>query len=234
MKNTFHSKSCSICLTRAKCVFKDVDKNILEEIDSKKIMTPYKKGAALFHQGTPVMGLHFLAAGKIKLSSICSEGKESIQSLSFPGEVYGHRNLFSEGCHTHTATTLEDSLICFVEKKNIQEIIEGYPQLYRELILRFSHEIEVLQSHEQSVLSKGARSRVAELLLSFSEDAEVLNSGQLKISVQLTRYEMASMVGLASETLIRLLSDFKLEKIIEQSGKSLIILDVEKLKKLAA
>ncbi len=222
-------RKCSHCNSLSKCLFKNLDAGALFEIEKIKRINLYRKGSILFSQDSPALGLYVIAKGKLKVSTIDYEGREHISYLATVGDIFGHHDIFIEGTHRYSTTTLEDSMVCFIDKISVQKILELNPRLFQNIFERFNFELDGLRAHEQSVISKKAKARVAELLVQLAKQEIENKHEKIKIAANLTRVEMASMVGIASETLIRLLSEFKNEGIIEISGKSLTILDEKKL-----
>jgi CRP-like cAMP-binding protein len=223
---------CENCDNHGDSIFCELEELALKEVSAQKIMNKYKKGQTLFHEGNPPYGLYCINSGKIKLTKTSSEGKDSIIRIVSPGEVLGHRSLFSNDNYRATATALEDSDICFIDKKFIQKLIEQNPSISLELIGQLTKAMGMVEDKVANFYQKNVRERLASLLLEFKDKYGVEEDGRIRLDIKLTREEMASIVGVATETLIRFMSEFKDEGAISQKGKTMFVESEEKLKEL--
>ena len=224
---------CEHCEARGKGIFCELEAVALSEVSASKVMNTYKKGHTIFFQGNPPFGLYCVNSGKIKVSKIGSDGKESIIRIASGGDVLGHRSLFSNENYTATATVIEDAAICFIDKKFIYKAIAEQPSVAIGLIQKLSLEMGSAESRNASLSQKTVRERLAELLLMLEKSYGIIEENRTRLDIKLTREELASMVGTANETVIRFISEFKEEGLIEQEGKVIFILDHERLLEFA-
>lgn len=225
--------NCEHCESRGKGIFCELEAAALTEVSTSKVMNTYKKGHTIFFQGNPPFGLYCVNSGKIKVSKIGGDGKESIIRIASGGDVLGHRSLFSNENYTATATVIEDAAICFIDKKFIYKAIAEKPSVAIRLIQKLSLEMGSAESRTASLSQKTVRERLAELLLMLAKSYGIVEKNRTRLDIKLTREELASMVGTANETVIRFISEFKDEGLIEQEGKVIYILDHEKLLEFA-
>ncbi len=221
--------SCESCNSLDKSIFCELEKMSLKEVDEHKVVNNYKKGHTLFFQDNPPFGLYCINKGKVKISKIGAAGKESIIRIAGEGDVLGHRSLFSKENYTATATALEDSVICFIDKKYIFELIRNKPVVSLQLIQKLSIELGAAENKYASHSQKNVRERLAEFLLTLNESYGVKEGNRSRLDIKLTREEIASIIGTASETVIRFITEFKDEGLIEQEGKTIFITDPQKL-----
>jgi len=221
--------NCENCISKAKGIFCHLEHEELSEVNNHKVVNIYKKGQVIFHQGNPPFGLYCIATGKIKVTKVGNDGKESIVRLATGGDVLGHRSLFSSENYSASATALEDTTICFLDKKFIIKAIQDQPSIALNIIQKMSREMGMAEAKSAAMFQKNVRERLAELLLSLGKTYGVKEAQGLKINIKLTREEIASMIGTASETVIRTISEFKDEGIIKQDGKIIYLLDEEAL-----
>lgn len=229
MKKDIKNLDCEHCQTKDKGIFCSLEKGDLDEVSKHKVTNTYKKGQTLFFQGNPPFGLYCVSQGKIKVTKTGNDGKESIVRLATGGDILGHRSLFSSESYTATATAIEDSVVCFIDKKFIYKAIQEQPSIAINIINKLSREMGAAETRSASMFQKNVRERLAELLLSFKASYGVKEGNRTKIDIKLTREEMASIIGTANETIIRFFSEFKDEGILEQEGKTIYIKDEEKL-----
>lgn len=214
---------CSHCPSRESGIFCTLQDLELKELSSHKIENTYKKGQTLFMEGNPTYGIFCISRGNIKISKTGENGQESIVRIATSGDVVGHRSLFTEEYYSATATALEDSEICFIDKKYIMELIDNNPKVALNLIQKLSKDLGQSENKIASFSSKNVREKFAEFLIIMGKTHGVIENGKKKIALKLTREEIASIVGTATETLIRILSDFKKEGLVELDGKYIIL-----------
>src|SRR5690606_38757827 len=139
--------------------------------------------------------------------------------------VIGHRSLFGKENYTATATVIEDAAVCFIDKKHITEIIYDQPELALKIIEKLSREMGQAETRNASMTQKNVCERLAELLLNLKNRYGVKVEQGWKLDIKLTREEMAALIGTANETVIRTISDFKNEGILDQVGKTIYIIN---------
>ena len=233
MANAIKNVNCDNCASRGQGIFCELEALALTDVSHNKVMNTYKKGQTIFFQGNPPFGLYCINSGKIKVSKIGNDGKESIIRIAQPGDVLGHRSLFSNENYTATATTLEDAAICFIDKKFIYKVIQEQPTVALGLIQKLSQEMGAAEAKSASMFQKNVRERLAELFLMLKKTYGIEENGRTRLDIKLTREEIASMIGTANETVIRFISEFKEEGLIEQEGKTIFVINEEKLLEFA-
>jgi CRP-like cAMP-binding protein len=221
--------TCENCASHQEGIFCDLDFPKMEEISQYKINNTYKKGQTLFVQGNHPFGIYCISSGNIKLTKTGVDGKETIVRIAQGGDILGHRSLFTDDNYSATATAMEDTHVCFIDKKFILKIIEQNPSVALHIINKLSRDMGTAEKKLSSLHQKNVRERLAELILSLKATHGVKENGKWKIDLKLTREEMATMIGTANETLIRFMTEFKEAGIIEQVGKTIYITNEEEL-----
>lgn len=227
------SDLCPANCNNEKCFLKDISLVIPLEYIEKVMACSYKRGQTIFTQGHPPRGLYCLSSGKIKIVLVSSEGKESISRLVTPGDIFGARTLFSNESYVSSAIALEDSMVSFYDKDLIFELISKFPLMAVNFLKLLSKGMGAAEAQSQILVHCNVRERLAGLLLKLKDSVGVTESGRTLLDIRLTREEMATMIGTTHESLARLVTEFKNEKIIVQEGKSIIIINCEKLKDFA-
>lgn len=221
--------SCNDCPSKDQGIFCDVEFQEVEEISQHKITNLYKKGQTLFIQGNHPHGLYCISSGNIKLTKAGNDGKETILRLVHSGDILGHRSLFTDDNYGATATAMDDTIVCFIDKKFITSIMKKNPSVAFNIINKLSRDMGAAENKFTSLHQKNVRERLGELILTLKTTYGVKENGRWKIDLKLTREEMATMIGTANETLIRFMTEFKEAGIIEQEGKVIYIKDEEQL-----
>lgn len=225
-------KSCKNCDVRRFSCFNKLEPSDISYLNSIKNSALYRKGQNIFNEGTIPAGIYCLNTGKVKINKIGIDGKEHIVRFVTPGGLLGIRALISGREYTASAITLEDSVVCFIEKRAFLKLTVKYPYLSHELMITLSHLLEEAENKITSLAQKGVRERLAETLIALSNIFQTEDSVSKKYVISLSRNDLANIVGTATETVIRLLSEFKDEKLIVINGRKIILKDLERLKKV--
>ena len=228
MKNQNNSYNINYEITELS-IFKSLEKIEHEEINRHAIYNNYKKNQAIFLQGNIPFGLYAVRAGRIKNVIVNDDGKESILGIVGPNSIFGQRSLFSDENYNSSAIAIEDSLICFYEKDFFFSLIKKCPSIALNILSQVSHDMGVAENNTVNLVHKNARERLALLLLDLKKSYGIPDCEKTKLDIKLTREEMAAMIGTTHETLVRLFTEFKHEKILIQDGKTIYITNLEKL-----
>lgn len=221
---------CDNCPSKGKGIFCDLNLTDLSEVSDHKIENTYKKGQTLFVQGNPPFGMYCVSKGNIKVSQMGEDGKEAIVRIATSGDVLGHRSIFTDQYYQATATAIEDSHVCFIDKKFILKLIQEKPSVACNLIGKLGRDLGAAEHRITAFYQKNVRERLAELLLLLKESHGIEESpNRWRLDIKLTREEMAAIIGTASETLIRFMSELKSEGFIEQKGKVIYLVNEEGL-----
>ncbi|MBF0313765.1 MAG: Crp/Fnr family transcriptional regulator [Oligoflexia bacterium] len=222
-------ENCANCPALDSSIFCDPTLQKMLNVGDHRVVNVYKKGQTLFVQGNPPYGLYCISSGKIKISNVGPDGKESIVRIAIAGDILGHRSLFTGQHYMGTATALEDSVVCFIDKKFMESLIQQEPKIAFNIIMKMGRDLGRAEKMVASFSQKNVPERLAELLLNLRLAYGVPDQGRWRLDIKLTREEMASMIGTASETLIRFLSEFKDQGLIEQIGKTIYLVNLKGL-----
>ncbi len=225
---TFDHVHCAQCEKKGDSVFCCMQGDSLDEISDSKTCSVYRKGQVLFNEGGHPFGVYCVNKGKIKVSIIGDEGKEQIVRLAKDGDVLGYRSMIASERYNATATALEDSQVCFIPKDIFLNTLKKDGSLSVEIMKLLSSQLKEAEIKLTHLAQKPVRERLAETLL-FLKETYGFEPGSDILSVQLSREEIANLVGTATETAIRLLSELNKEKIIELLGKKIKITNLKAL-----
>ena len=226
--------SCKSCASRLNSCFSILDEEDIELLDSTKEATVYPKRQVIFHSGRTPTGVFCLMDGKVKMSKTGADGKEQIVRFVLPGRLLGIRAFLGACAYTATATTLEDSVICYIPKEIFIKFQYKYPTITSCMITTLSQLLCEAEDKMTSIAQKNVRERLAETLL---ELRQVFSYGEKSkensYPISLTREDLANIVGTATETVIRLISEFKEAKLIEVEGRKIYLKDISGLKNVS-
>ena len=228
MATPIYNPSCQHCKDRFTSIFCKADQSHLELIADAKVCSVYRKGQVVFNEGAYPFGVYCINDGKIKLSHSGDDGREQIVRLVKAGDIMGYKALLSNERYTATATALEDSSICFIPKDLFLSILQKDASLSFEMMRILSSELRKAELKITHLAQKPVRERLAETLL-FIKETYGLEADGHTLSVRLSREEIANLVGTATESAIRLLSEFKKDGMIELDGKKIRLLDLPEI-----
>lgn len=209
---------------------KEIDE--LKKLSAERRVKLYKKKEIIFNEGNSPNYLYFLVKGKVKTFKAHEYGKELITTLHKEGDFFGYLALLEEGSYTDTAEALEDSEVCLIPKEDFFSLIYNNMAVMKKFIRILSDNITEKEEQLVTLAYSSVRKRVAEALIQLQHLYD--NKKASSFSISISREDLANMVGTATESLIRTLSDFKEEKLVEIKGSNITIVDPEKLKKLKA
>lgn len=220
---------CQFCQTRGNSHFAELNESELEVLSSHKSCVPYKKGQTLFYEGTRPMGIFCINKGKVKVFKMGSNGREQILFIAQPGDFLGYRSMLSEEFYGASATVIEPAAICFIPKPDFISILNSNPQFFQKLMKAVCHELGVMEEKLAQIAQKSVRERLASTILMLKETYGLEGEGSDVIDIALSREDLANIVGTATETVIRLLSEFKSDGLIALEKKRIKVLDVNAL-----
>lgn len=200
----------------------------LNNLSANKSSCMYKKGQVIFNEGSKPFGLHCVHSGKIKVAKMGSDGKEQIIRLAKPGDVIGYRAMLSDSQYSASAVALDDAIVCFIPKSQFLGLINENMDFSSGLLKLLSKALGEAEDRITQMAYKPVRERLAEALLLLQNTYQEQGNAD-KFTIAISRDDLASIVGTAKETTIRLLSELKDEKIISTKGSSITILEPEKL-----
>lgn len=218
--------TCENCLSRENSLFGSFCGEKADNLDSQKSCSYFKKNQPLFIEGSSPRGVYCINDGKVKIFARGEEGKEQIIHLAAAGEVVGFRAMFSGEPYKVSATTLEESNICFIGKSDFLNLVDSNATLRNGIMKELSKELADRATFITNMAQKSVRERLAFSLV-------MLQDIYKEEMINLSREDMANFVGTATETLIRLLKDFKEEKFIATHARRVEILDREGLLRVA-
>jgi len=221
---------CEQCIVRQFSSLKALNKEELLRMAECKTSYTIKKGEPIFEEGEVTNGIYCVKEGVCKLSKLSDNGKDQIVKLVKPGELLGQRSMISDEPANLSAVALEDMEVCFIPKSEVMQFFTQNNQFSMNVMKTICEDLKGADDHMVNMAQKTVRQRLAETLIYLEETFGKNEDGSLHI--QLSREELAGMIGTATESCIRLLSDLNKSDHIELTGKKTTLLDKNKLKRL--
>jgi CRP-like cAMP-binding protein len=222
---------CEQCIVREFSSLKALSKDELLKMSDCKVTYTIKKGEAIFEEGEVTNGIYCISEGVCKLSKLSANGKDQIVKLVKSGELLGQRSMISDEPANLSAIALEDMQVCFIPKSDVLGFFNENNQFSMAVMKTICGDLKEADDHMVSLAQKSVKERLAETLLYLEDNFGKNEDNTLK--VQLSREELAGMIGTATESCIRLLSEFNKNKLIELVGKKIALVDRNKLKRMA-
>jgi CRP-like cAMP-binding protein len=221
---------CEQCIVREFSAIKALKKDELLRIADCKTSYTVKKGETVFDEGDALNGIYCIKDGICKLSKLSDNGKDQIVKLVKKGELLGQRSLISEESTNLSAVAVEDMQVCFIPKQEILQFFNENNQFSLNMMKSVCVDLKDADDNMVNLAQKTVKQRLAETLLKLETDFGIHEDGSLKI--QLSREEIAGMIGTATESCIRLLSEFNKEGWVSLHGKKITLSNKRELQRI--
>lgn len=228
----FENTHCSDCRVRHKGRFGSVGEECLETLSANKTCNIYKKGQLLLHEGSRPMGVYCIKEGKVKVFKLGQQGKEQITAILKEGDLVGYRAMLADSLFHVSVEALEDVVACHIPKSDFLAAFENDKNLHNKIIGELSNEVMGLTAIITDLAQKPVRERTAAALVMLRDVYKKDGNDVSQVDISLTRESLANIVGTATETLIRILHDFKEENLIESKGRKLTVKDIKTLERI--
>ncbi len=222
---------CEQCIIRQFNSLKHLTKEELVKISNCKTSKIIKKGEAIFEEGERLKGIFCIKDGVCKISKMSENGRNQIIGLVTKGDLLGERSLISDEASNLKAVALNDMEICFIPKEEILKDLSKNPNFTMDVLKDMAQTLKQADNVIVDMAQKTVKQRLAETLLNLHK--KFGTNTENTIDIHLSREDIANIIGTATESAIRLLSELKKKKIIEFKGKDISILNSAELDKIA-
>lgn len=199
----------------------------LHDLSKDKTLIKYKKKQIIYSEGDTPHYLYYLHSGKVKVFKTHDDGKEYVVDIYKQDDFFGLNSLFEDSIYADTAIVLENCEIQKIPKEDFLALLQRNQSVAAKFIKILSKNVEEREKQLLSFAYDTIRKRAAEALIQL--ELKFREAGNVETKVRITRDDLAGMAGTATETVIRCLSDFKNDKLIEVHGREIVILDIEGL-----
>lgn len=221
---------CEQCIVRQFSSLKALTKEELLKMADCKTSYTIKKGEPIFQEGEITKGVFCIKEGVCKLSKLSANGKDQIVKLVKPGELLGQRSMIIDEPANLSAIALEDMEVCFIPRTDVMGFFNNNNQFSMNMMKTICGDLKDADDHMVDMAQKTVKVRLAETLLYLEDTFGKNEDGSLHL--QLSREELAGIIGTATESCIRLLSEFNKTGLIKITGKKIFIEDRVKLKRM--
>jgi CRP-like cAMP-binding protein/CheY-like chemotaxis protein len=197
----------------------------LQKLVAERKVRQVKKKQVIYYEGDSVAGIFLVIQGKVKTVKLNEDGRQLMTGIYSDEEYFGITSLLLQEPYAETAEALEDTTICLLPKDMMEELLNQYPDLGRKFIKILSNHLIDKEEQLMQLAYHSVRKRLSEVLIRLAKQEKAAQPVVLKVS----RDNLAALAGMATETVSRILSDFKEENIIERKGSQIQIVDFHRL-----
>jgi len=198
----------------------------LKQLSVNRKMHAFKKKEVIYMEGDDISGIAFIAKGRVKTFKANEDGKELITGIHTEGNFIGYIDLFESKHYTESAEALDETEMCFIPKEDFFALIFSNRDVAAKFIKMLSDNIAEKEEQLLRLAYNSVRKRIAEALVTLNNR---FKKDDAPSRINISREDLANYVGTATETTIRVLSDFKEEKLIEIDRGNINILNPQKL-----
>ena len=204
-------------------------------IAGEVVETRYHKDEFIFREGDPARSFHILKEGTVKCVKTSSGGKQVTLKVLMPGDLFCcDATVLDDGTHPGCAQPMGDVSVLSLSKETYYEMLRQNPEAALEVIRYLGSRLQEAQETAKALALNPAEQRLAALLVKMADRAGLREGNQVRLTVRLTRQDLADMVGMTVETATRIMGRFKRDKLVSGTAKSLVIRNLARLQQLAA
>lgn len=219
---------CRSCSFKS-LLFNSLNTDELGKMNACREQYDFKKGEPISREGDEITSIIYVHKGLIKLHKLVSDGQSQIVSIAKPFDFVGLLSVFSNKEHIYSITAIEDSSVCFISKDCVQHEILNNGKFALDIISRMSKITDEVVLSKLSLSTRNLRGRIAYILLDFAE--KIYNSNEFELPV--SRKEIAELIDMRIENVIRTLSEFRKDGLIKINGHTIEIVDLSMLQKIS-
>jgi len=219
---------CRNCIVRSLTILSDLDFGELEKVSALIYLKSFKRKKVVFLEDTPSSTVYMIKTGNVKTYKSLPDGREQIISVLSAGDMLGFDSLYDDK-YSCTAEVIQDVELCCIKKSDLIRLLKENPEVNMKFIKIMNRELNRAQERIRDLGLKDAREKVATLLMSLFTSRPAFG----KPGFTLSRQEISEMVGVAQETVIRILSEFRSDGVIHTEGKNIVVVQPDELKRLA-
>ena len=214
-------------------LFNALDDEAASALRASMTESRLRRGETLFHEGDSGDKLYIVTDGKVKLGRTSSDGRENLLAILGPGQMFGELSLFDPGPRSATVTTVTDATFASLSHEDLLKWLEGRPTVARGLLAQIAGRLRKANDVNADLVFSDVPGRVAKALLDLADRFGRTADDGVHVHHDLTQEELAQLVGASRETVNKALADFVHRGWIQLQGKSVVVLDEERLRRRA-
>jgi len=191
------------------------------------------RGSTIFNEGDPGESLYIVLAGKVKISRKSADGRENMLAVMGPSDQFGELSMFDPGPRTASATALTDVRLARMHKRSLRPWITEHPEIAEQLLRVLARRLRRTNNIVADLIFTDVPGRVAKALLQLASRFGTSEGSHIRVTHDLTQEELAQLVGASRETVNKALADFAHRGWLRLEGKTVVLLDHERLARRA-
>jgi CRP/FNR family transcriptional regulator, cyclic AMP receptor protein len=214
-------------------LFSSLDDEAAASLRSSMSETRIGRGDVLFHEGDSGDRLYVVTDGKIKLGRTSADGRENLLAILGPGQMFGELSLFDPGPRSATATAVTPCTLMSLGHDELLRWLEDQPSVARALLHQLAARLRKTSDVVADLVFSDVPGRVAKALLDLSRRFGRTADDGIHVHHDLTQEELAQLVGASRETVNKALADFAMRGWLRLEPRSVVLIEVERLRKRA-
>lgn len=205
--------------------------NLLQELTELRSTNTYKKKETIYTEDTRPHRLYYVLSGKVKTFKTNDDGKELVTGIHGEGSFFGYNALLENSLYKDSAETIEKTELALIPKEDFETLVNNNRHVMMKFIQLLANNVTEKEQQLLKLAYNSLRKRVADTVLELYKKYKPEDPNQ-HFELDISRENLANIVGTAKESVIRTLSDFKDEQLIDIVKGNIIILNENKLQKL--
>ncbi len=214
-------------------IFQGVDSSAVEALTETFESVDFPRSHVIFSEGELGDRLYIIQSGKVKIGRKSPDGRENLLAVMGPSDMFGELSIFDPGPRTSTATTVTEVRAVTMDRAALREWINKRPEIAEQLLRVIARRLRRTNNMLADLIFTDVPGRVAKALLQLAQRFGSQEAGLLRVTHDLTQEEIAQLVGASRETVNKALADFAQRGWVRLEGKSVLILEPERLSRRA-
>jgi CRP/FNR family transcriptional regulator, cyclic AMP receptor protein len=214
-------------------LFAGVDPTTADLLASAMTTRKVDRGHVVFSEGDTGDRLFIVLEGKVKISRSAADGRENLLAVLGPSEMFGELSLFDPGPRTATATAVTDSALASLDHDDLRPLLVAQPAVASQLLAALAQRLRRTNEAMADLVFSDVPGRVAKALLDLAERFGADEVDGVRVHHDLTQEELAQLVGASRETVNKALSEFANRGWLRLEGRTVLLLDRERLARRA-
>lgn len=227
MKISKDIKNCSSCIYR-KLLYDKLNDEEYAQVNNARTEYIFKRNELIKREGDKITSFLYLRKGLVKLFKTDHLGKDHILSVNKPGDFISLLSIFSNSTYKYSISALEETHVCEIDLSVLKKLVVSNGDFATKILNRMSHISDEIIENGFEINQKQVKGRVAHILIFLADKIYHNHSFRMPI----TRREVGELISMTTENTIRTLSEFKKDDIISMDGKTITILDYDRLQKV--
>ncbi len=192
-----------------------------------------RRGDRLYDEGDIDDQLYVVIEGKVKLTRTSTDGREVLVRVQGPGDMFGELAMFDPTYRTSNASAVTDARLAAIAHDDLRQVLADRPAIALLLLRELAQRLRIITDANTNLIFTDVPGRVAKALLELSDKFGTQQPDGVLVSHDLTQEELAQLVGASRETVNKALADFAARGWIQLSAKSVLLIDLDRLRRRA-